>query len=586
MTSYANRPWTKSYDAHVKPSLAPYPEYGIPHFLKTAAQQAPDNIALVTSTRLPSVLGNLGRLATRLTYAELDRTSDALAVALIEMGVKKGDRVAVVMPNIAAFVISFWAILKAGGVIAAANPTYPADKLKFQINDSDAKICLCMSLYYNTIQSIRKETQLKHVIVANIKEYLPGLAKTLFSLARERKEGHRVEALAPGDYAFQALLGRYAGQTPNVTVKGNDLALFQYTGGTTGVAKAAMSRHSALVANSLQCENYLLADSKDSFLGAIPMFHVFGMVAVLMFATALKAPIYLVPNAREISDVLDTINTYQPSIFMGVPALYNAIRLHPKVTAGEVDLSSIRACISGSAPLAPSTKVEFEKLSGGRLMEGFGMSETPTATFVNPLKGENRTGSIGLPLPDVDVRIVSLDDGETEMPMGEPGELLVSAPQNMVGYHKMPTETANALREKDGKLWLYTGDIARMDENGYFYIVDRKKDMALIGGFNVYPNMVEKVIAEHPAVAEVGVAAIPHPQKVGQESLKAWVVLKEGQSVTEQALIEHQETKLAGYEVARRFSFVRELPKTAVGKTLRRELIQMETAAAEGTPQA
>jgi long-chain acyl-CoA synthetase len=311
------------------------------------------------------------------------------------------------------------------------------------------------------------------------------------------------------------------------------------------------------------------------------MFHSFGMVAVLGFAISIGAKIVLVLNARDIDDVLGAIHTFKPTLFHGVPALYNAINNHPGVKSGEVSLKSIRACISGSAPLPPATKAEFERLSGGKLIEGFGMSEAPTASHVNPLRGENRTGSIGLPLPDMDMRIVSLDDGETDVAVGEVGELLMSGPQLMIGYHGMPTETANALREKDGKMWLYTGDIARMDEEGYFYIVDRKKDMALIGGFNVYPNVVEKVIKEHPAVLEVGVAAVPHPEKQGQEALKAWVVLKEGQTTTESELIEHCSKHLARYEVPTRLAFVKELPKTTVGKTLRRELIQMELAERE-----
>ncbi|MBL8154648.1 MAG: AMP-binding protein, partial [Anaerolineae bacterium] len=288
----------------------------------------------------------------------------------------------------------------------------------------------------------------------------------------------------------------------------------------------------------------------------------------------------LVPNARDIPDLLDVVNTFKPSLFHAVPALYNAINNHPDVKAGKIDLHSIRACVSGSAPLPPSTKAEFERLSGGTLLEGFGMSEIPTASHCNPLRGENRTGSIGLPLPDMDVRIVSLDDGVTEVPIGEVGELIVSGPQIMTGYHGMPTETSNVLRQKDGKSFIYTGDIARMDEDGYFYIVDRKKDMALIGGYNVYPTGVEKVISDHPAVLEVGVAAVPHPDKdkAGQESLKAWVVLRPGMTVTEKELVEFCTAKLARYEVPTRFAFISELPKTAVGKTLRRELVQLEMA--------
>jgi long-chain acyl-CoA synthetase len=578
MVTYADQTWTKTYDAGVPKTLEPYPQITVQHFLQEAARKTPDAVALVSSAHLPV----LGRKASSLTYAELDRLSDALAAGLVDMGLKKGDRVAIIMPNIAAFVISYYGILKAGGVVAATNPTYPPDKLQFQINDCDAEIVLAMSLFYNTFKSVQSKTKVKKVIVANVKEYLPGIARTLFTLAKEKKEGHRVENLAAGDVWFQDVLTRYAGRKPNVDVKPDDLALFQYTGGTTGVSKAAMATHKALVANTLQMKAWLYGDkmpgTADVFLGAIPMFHAFGMVAVLNFAVGIGAKIILVPNARDIADVLDNINTFKPTLFMGVPALYNAINNHPDVKEGKISLRSIRACVSGSAPLPPATKREFERLSGGKLLEGFGMSEAPTASHCNPLQGENRAGSIGLPLPDMDMRIVSLDDGVTDVPVGEVGELIMTGPQLMVGYHGMPTETANVLRQKDGRTWLYTGDIARMDADGYVYIVDRKKDMALIGGFNVYPTNIENALMEHPAVLEAGVAAIPHPEKVGQESLKAWVVLKPGQTVTEAELMDFCSKKMARYEVPSRFAFVESLPKTTVGKTLRRELVQMEMA--------
>ncbi|MBC6936966.1 MAG: long-chain fatty acid--CoA ligase [Chloroflexi bacterium] len=578
MVTYAERPWTKSYDSNVPASLDPYPDITVHSFLEEAAQKAPDSVALITSAHLPV----LGRQASTMTYAELDRLSGSLAAGLIDMGLKPGDRVAMVMPNIAAFIITYYAILKAGGVVAATNPTYPPDKMAFQINDCDAEIVITMSLFYRMIKDIQPKTKVKKVIVTNVKEYLPPVARLLFTLAKEKKEGHRVETLASGDEWLQDVLTRYANKKANRSVKSSDLALFQYTGGTTGVSKAAMSTHRALVANTLQMRAWLFGKdipanaNNEVFLGAIPMFHAFGMVAVLNFAIGIGARIVLVPNARDIGDVLDNINTFHPTIFMGVPALYNAINNHPDVKAGKVSLRSIRACVSGSAPLPPAVKQEFERLSGGALREGFGMSEAPTASHCNPLLGENRTGSIGLPLPDMDCRIVSLDDGVTDLPVGDVGELIMTGPQLMVGYHGMPTETANVLREQDGKVWLYTGDIARMDDDGYFYIVDRKKDMALIGGFNVYPNAVEKVLTDHPAVLEAGVAAIPHPEKAGQEALKAWIVLRPGMTATEQELIAHCESKLARYEVPTRFAFINELPKTAVGKTLRRELVQME----------
>jgi long-chain acyl-CoA synthetase len=341
-----------------------------------------------------------------------------------------------------------------------------------------------------------------------------------------------------------------------------------------------MTQHKALVANMLQLEAnlsvYKAPPEDDVFLGAIPFFHVYGLVIVVSMGVYRGSRIVLVPNARDIDDLLGNIETYKATLFPGVPALYNAINNHPKVKSGEIDLTSLRDCISGSAPLPAATKQEFERLSGSSVREGFGMSEAPTATHANPIFKENRAGSIGLPLTEMDMRIVSLDDGETDVPVGEVGELLMAGPNLMVGYHGMPTETANALREKDGKRWLYTGDIARMDEDGYFYIVDRKKDMALIGGFNVYPNAVENVISSHPAVLEVGVAVIPHPEKVGQEALKAWIVLKPGQTATADDIVKYCEDKLAPYEIPRRISFIAELPKTTVGKTLRRELIRLE----------
>jgi long-chain acyl-CoA synthetase len=581
MTAYSDRPWTKSYDPGVPHTLEPFPDISVQNFLQETAKKSPNSIALISSARLPA----LGRVSSSLAYGELDRLSDALAAGLVDMGLKKGDRVALIMPNIAAFVISYYGTLKAGGVVAATNPTYPPDKMQFQINDCDANIVITMSLFYNMLKEIQPKTKVKTVIVTNVKEYLPPAAKLLFTLAREKKEGHRVEELLSGDVWFQDVLTKYAGQKPDVNITSSkDLALFQYTGGTTGVSKAAMATHRALVANTLQMRAWLFGKegdgSQETLLGAIPMFHSFGMVAVLNFAIGSGAKIVLVPNARDIGDVLDNINIFKPTLFHGVPALFNAINNHPDVKSGKVNMRSIRACVSGSAPLPPSTKQEFERLSGGALREGFGMSEAPTASHCNPIKGENRTGSIGLPLPDMDVRIVSLDDGVTDVPIGEIGELIIAGPQVMVGYHGMPTETANVLREKDGKIFIYSGDIARMDQDGYFYIVDRKKDMALIGGFNVYPTNIEKVISMHPAVLEVGVAAIPHPDadKAGQEALKAWIVLQPGQTLTEKELIDHCTKHLARYEVPTRFAFIDQLPKSTVGKTLRRELIQMELA--------
>ncbi len=575
MVTYQDKPWLEHYDPGVLPSLEPYPLHPLHQFLVEASEKYGDNVAAITSARLPLI----GRIKSELTYRQINEDSDALAAALVDMGVQKGDRVTIIMPNCAQFVIAFYAILKAGGTVVAANPTYPAKKLADQLVDSGAMAAITLSLFYNKLKQVQAQTGVKHVIVTNIKEYLPALASVLFTLAKEKKEGHAIEKRSE-DHWLQDVLARYAGKKPQVEVDAEDIAIFQYTGGTTGVPKAAMSTHDALVANTLQCRAWLSREGhEERFLAAIPFFHVFGMVAVMSFAVSMHAAMIMVPNARAIDDVVDNIHTYRPTIFMGVPALFNAINNHSGVVAGEYDLSSIYACISGSAPLPPATKKRFEELTGGTLLEGFGMSEAPTATHANPLHGENRTGSIGLPFPDMEMRIVDLDDGVTDLPVGEVGELVMRGPQLMKGYHGMPTETANALREgPDGKLWLYTGDIARMDEDGYFYIVDRKKDMALIGGFNVYPRNVEDVLMEHSAVQEVGVAAIPHPDpaKVGQEALKAWVVVKEGHTLTADELIVFAKERLACYEVPTRIAFVDELPRSTVGKILRRELARME----------
>lgn len=585
MVMYQDKPWIQHYDAKVPPTLAPYPAHPIHGFLLDAAQNYGDLIATITSANLPL----LGRVHSTVNYRELNDLSDALAAALVDMGVKKGDRVAIVMPNCVQFAITFFAILKAGGVVVALNPTFPPIKLTDLLIDSGATVVLTLSLFYNGVKQFQPDTRVKTVIVTNIKEYLPPIARVLFTIAREKKEGHRITK-HPADHWLQDVLTRYAGQKPEVEVGTDDLAIFQYTGGTTGIPKAAMAAHSALVANVVQCVTWVAREEvQESQLAAIPLFHVFGMVAVLCTTVALHGPMILIPNPREIDEVVECIHQFRPTMFMGVPAMFNAINNHAGVAAGKFDLSSIYVCISGSAPLPPVTKRKFEETTGGILLEGFGMSETPTASHINPIEGENRTGSIGLPVPDMEMRIVDLDDGVTDLPVGEVGELLMHGPLLMRGYHGMPTETANALREgPDGKLWLYTGDIARMDEDGYFYIVDRKKDMALIGGFNVYPRHIEDVLMEHPAVKEVGVTSIPHPdpEKVGQEALKAWVVLHEDDPITVEQLIDFVSKRLAPYEVPRRISFVDELPRTAVGKILRRELARMEIEAREQAEQA
>src|SRR3990172_1830667 len=409
------------------------------------------------------------------------------------------------------------------------------------------------------------------MVVEKIKEYLPPVLRFLFTLAKEKKGGHRVQ-LAEGDIWLQDLISRRTpADLPDLDIGPDDVALYQYSGGTTGVSKAAIALHRNLVANSLQIRAWMsnIEMGREIVLMAIPLFHVYGMVAGMTFAIAAGATMVMIPNPRDIDDVLSSIAKYRPTVYPGVPAMYNAINGNPDVIAGKVDVSSIKGCISGSAPLMRETKEKFEALTGGKLVEGYGLSEAPTATHCNPLQGENRTGSIGLPMPDVDSRIISLDDSMTILNTGEVGELAIKSPNVMRGYLKMPTEAENTLR--DG--WLMTGDIARMDEDGYFYIVDRKKELIKPGGYQVWPREVEEVLSGHPKVLEAAAAGIPDAYR--GETVKAWVVLKPGQAATEDELKTWCTDKLAKFKIPSSIEFRSEpLPKTTVGKILRRELVR------------
>jgi long-chain acyl-CoA synthetase len=434
-----------------------------------------------------------------------------------------------------------------------------------------------MSNFYNTIKRAQPNTKINTVVVTNIKETLPPVLAFLFGLTKEKKGGFRVQ-LAEGDMWMQDLIARHTPEErPDVDVSPDDMALFQYSGGTTGVPKGAIALHRNLVANAIQVRSWIPEgkEGEEVFLMAIPLFHVYGMVAGMCFGIRLASSMVMIPNPRDLTDVLDSIEKYGVTIYPGVPTMYNAINNHPDIQAGKYNLSSIMACISGSAPLLRETKEKFEALTGGKLVEGYGLSETPTATHCNPLNGKNPPGSIGLPFPDVECRIISLDDEVTVLGVDEIGELVIRGPQVMYGYHNMPTETTNALR--DG--WLYTGDIARMDDEGYFYIVDRKKEVIKPGGFQVWPRTVEEAIAENPKVLEVGVAGIPDPYR--GETVKAWVVLIEGETATEDEIKEWCSERLAKYEVPTQVEFRDELPKTTVGKILRRELVAQEKAGSE-----
>lgn len=553
----SDRPWFKHYDKGV-PYHIDYPEIPLFELLEESARKYPNAPCTIFKGAV-------------ITYKEMSELTDRLAGALADLGVKKGDRVGIFMPNTPQFVIAYFGILKAGGVVVATNPLYTPREIEHQVKDAGIEVMIVMSNFYSTIKKVQPNTPIKKVIVTNLKETLPPVLRLLFTLAKEKKGGFRVQ-IQEGDYWFQDLLAKYPPSSrPKVEITAEDVALFQYSGGTTGISKGAIALHRNLVANSLQIHGWMpdIQEGKEVVLMAIPLFHVYGMVAGMCFAIKSAASMVMIPNPRDLKDVLDSIQKYKASIYPGVPTMYNAINNHPDVIAGKYKLNTIKACISGSAPLMRETKVKFEQLTGGKLVEGYGLSEAPTATHCNPLYAtDSPVGSIGLPLPDVDCKIISLDDEVTELPPGEVGELVIKGPQVFKGYHNMPTETENTLRNG----WLYTGDIARMDEEGYFYIVDRKKELIKPGGYQVWPREVEEVIMGHPKVLEVGVAGVPDPYR--GETVKAWIVPKAGETLTEQEILDWCKEKLAKYKVPTQIDFRAELPKTTVGKILRRELVR------------
>jgi long-chain acyl-CoA synthetase len=550
------RPWLRHYDEGVPPSIE-YPSISVHQMLVDSAHKYPDKPCTIFKDAV-------------LTYLEMDTLTNRLATALIELGVKIGDRVGIFMPNIPQFVIAYFGILKAGGVVVAINPQYKSREIEFQVNDAGIEIILALSTYYQILKQAQPQTCLKTVILTDIKEYLPPVLAFLFGLTKEMITNRKIR-LAIGDMWFKDILGKQPiSAKPNTRVQPDDTALFQFSGGTTGTSKAAVVMHRNLVANALQMRHWLVntLDGQETVLMAIPLFHVYGMVCGMLYAIRLGAGMVLIPDPHDIREIIRGIHKYKATVFHGVPNIFNAFNSHPDAVSGKYKINTIKACISGSAPLMRETKDRFELLTGGKLCEGYGLSEAPTATHCNPMLGENRAGSIGLPLPDVDCRIVNLDDGLTILDTGEIGELIIRGPQVMKAYHKLPAETMNVIR--DG--WLYTGDIARMDTDGYFYLVDRKKVLIKPGGFQVWPREVEEVIAAHPKVKEVCVAGVNDFQ--GAELVKAWVVLKSDETASAEDIQAHCRKQLVYYKVPSLVEFREGLPRTAVGKLLRRELVR------------
>ncbi len=555
---YAQKPWLESYEPHV-PAQLDYPHTTLPAALAKTAARYPDQPMIIFKDR-------------RLTYGQVDEAVDRFAAALQQLGLGKGSLVAIHLPNCPQFVIAYFAALRLGAIAVPCNPVYTAREMIHQLNDSGATVIITLSATYPLIKQIRSQTALRQVIVAKIKTYFPAPLRLLFTLFAEKKRGHRVSIAGDDNAAwFQDLLKSGPAKPSPVDITGEDTAVLMYTGGTTGLSKGAQLTHDNILVNAYQVRVW--ADTlkrSATILAALPLFHSYGMTTCMNPGALGPGTMILVPDPRDVTDILKTIHKQRPQMYPGVPALYVAILNHPDVAG--YDLSSLEFCNSGAAPLPLEVQQRFQELTGARLVEGYGLSEASPVTHGNPAYGQNRIGTIGLPWPDTEVKIVEPETGRLQ-PVGQPGEICVRGPQIMKGYWKMPTETANALRPDPdgGRPWLYTGDIGLMDEDGYFRIVDRLKDMILgAGGFNIYPREIEEVLFQHPQVLEAAVTGVPVEGK--GERVKAYVVLKPGQSAGEDEIIEFCRQNLAPHKVPRFVEFRDQLPKSQVGKVLRREL--------------
>ncbi|TSA47985.1 MAG: AMP-dependent synthetase [Deltaproteobacteria bacterium] len=554
--------WLKNYDPGVPHSLEPYPQKTLIDYVDDAAKERPDATMLIFKKR-------------KMTYAEVQKLSDELAAALAAKGVKKGDRVVLLMPNCPQAIICRLGTWKAGGILVHINPLYTDSELEHALKDCGAETVFVLTTFYNQLKRIQPRTDIKLVIATNIKEYLPPVLKILFTILKERKEGHYV-TLQPGDCWLQDVIKENAGANrPDVAVLPADYALILFSGGTTGTPKGVVGTHHSQVVTGLQFQSWFgieVERYKDVLMASLPLFHSFATYAVMSTAMVVHLPMSLVPNPRDRNDLIKTIQHDRPAFFPAVPALYIALLEHPMVKSGKVDFKSMKFCVSGAAPLLAETKRRFEALTGGRIVEGYALTETTMAACVTPYLGKWKEGSTGMPLPDVVVRIGDIETGEGEMPPGKEGEIVFKAPQLMAGYWNKPEETKEMLR--DG--WLYTGDIGYMDEDGYLFITSRKKDLIKPSGFQVWPREVEEVITTHPAVAEASVAGI-FDAKQG-EAVKAWVVLKAGTTATAEEIQGWCKEKLVAYKIPKFVEFRDALPKTMVGKVLRRILVEEENA--------
>jgi len=549
---YKDKVWLKAYDSSV-PKNIEYEEVFIPEYLDLSAEKFPENTALIFE-------------GYRISFQTLNAMVNTFAAVLRGFGVKRGDSVSILLPNIIPCVVAYYAALRMGAIAVMNNPLYSDRELEYQFNDSNSTLLVTLDLLADRMVALRQKTMIKTIIYTSIGDYLPFAKKLLFPLvAKQRKLAAHVSR-AEDLYCFKDLLEKQQPDGVVVDLNLDDIAMYQYTGGTTGVSKGVMLTHRNLSCQVQQLKAWFptFKVGEEIMLGALPFFHMFGLSTSMNFAISMAWANILVPKPKPES-LLGNISKFRPTFAPMVPTMYIGMLNHPDISTG--DLTSIKGCFSGSSPLPVEVLKDFEIATGSIIVEGFGLTESTPVTHINPFSGRRKPGSIGIPVPDLECRIVNLDDGFTDMPVGEPGELIVRGPQVMKGYLNRFDETEKNLTS-DG--WLHTGDVATMDEEGYFYIVDRMKDMIISGGYNVYPRDIEEVLYEHPKIQEACCVGIAHPKR--GEAAKAFIVLKNGETVTQAEILDFCSTRLAKYKWPVEVEIMADLPKSTVGKVLRRDL--------------
>ena len=540
-----NRTWLRHYEEGV-PHTIDYPEQNVYQLLEAAAAKNPGGTATLF-------------FGARLSYARLLELAESVAGALSSLGVKKGDRVALILPNLPAYPIVHFAVLRLGGILVPTNPLYVERELERQLSSSGTETVVILDQLYPRLERVRTNTPVRRIVVTRVPDFLPPVLSVLYRL----KNRSAPKPSGDGVYQYRDLIRRKA-RAHVVDVSPDDTAILLYTGGTTGVSKGAVLTHRNLVTNVLQTRRWLsdIRMGQEICLCVLPFFHSYGMTTGMHLAVESQSAMVLLPRF-ELAEVIKQIKKHRPTIFCAVPSMYNAINRYPQVSSR--DVGSIRICVSGGAGLPADIQRRFEELTAGRLVEGYGLSETSPVALVNPLHGYRKSGTIGVPVSDTVAQVVD-PQTKTPIPAGEVGELALQGPQVMKGYWQMPEETAQVLREG----WLYTGDMAVMDEEGFFSIVDRKKDLIISAGMNIYPREVEEVLHQHPKVVEAAVVGVS--SAVREETVKAFIVVEPGQELSKQEIIQFCQDKLSKFKIPKRIEFVDELPKSALGKVLRRVL--------------